>query len=81
MTDSRPRITQLSDERGAPSCMTGGGAGKLRGARDMRATDVIHAVHLFDKGKNTNQIADRLMLSEAQIYNVLAKSREGRRAW
>ena len=72
MTNSRPRITpQLSDESGASSGTTDGGAG------EMSAVDLELAARLFRTGRwNTFSIADYLLTTEATVYNALAKRRE-----
>ena len=70
MTNSRSRITQLSNESGASSGNKDGGA--------MDESDVRVAAKFFkDRLWNTSRIARTLGRTEATVYNALAKHREG----
>ena len=72
MTNSRSRIPQLSKESGASSGKVDGGAGDILSEGDLET-----AAALFLSGNNTRQIADCLLVTEAEVYNALAKHREG----
>jgi hypothetical protein len=48
--------------------------------RTLMRSEVRYALHMFERGLNTYQIAAQLRTSEAEVYNRLSRYREEIRA-